>query len=199
MPPIRASVAIDGDDVYEDLFSAAAVLPQILAEADIVASRRTRVEDANVVVLYTATGSTARLAPIERAVSAGTGLLAIHSTAVLDGALELLGARYLGHGPAPHETRHRVHTTGAVVTRGVPSFEIDHEHYLLAVAEDAQIEAWRETAEGREPVVLRRQFGSGRVCYLQIGHDMRVWAEPSIRALVRNAAVWAAAGTGSEV
>lgn len=38
-----------------------------------------------------------------------------------------------------------------------------------------------------------RQEGLGRVCYLQLGHDMRCWDEPPVRELVASAARWGAA------
>jgi type 1 glutamine amidotransferase len=34
-------------------------------------------------------------------------------------------------------------------------------------------------------------MNSFAVCYVQFGHDMRSWAEPGVRDIVRRAAVWA--------
>lgn len=47
------------------------------------------------------------------------------------------------------------------------------------------------TRAGREPVAYRRQVGRGRVCYLQLGHDMRAWDDPPVRDFVTRAAAWA--------
>jgi len=40
-------------------------------------------------------------------------------------------------------------------------------------------------------VLYVREVGQGRVVYLALGHDMRSWGEPPVRALVRQALLWA--------
>ena len=109
---------------------------------------------------------------------------------------ELIGGRYRSHGPAPHESRFRVLPDQRhPVTSGLAPFDITHEHYQLDVGPAAQVIAWREIPAGtraaREPVCYVRAAGRGRVCYLQPGHDMRVWDEPGVRDLIIRAASWA--------
>ena len=58
----------------------------------------------------------------------------------------------------------------------------------------AEVVAWRDQAVGAaaaEPVCYVRSVGAGRVCYLQLGHDMRVWDEHAVRELITRAARWA--------
>jgi len=202
-----ATVVLTGDDVYEDLFGAGVELQELLAEEGLVT--RVRIGcgslasgapgDDAVIALYRAAGD---LGPRERAglqdaVAAGTGLLAVHSTAYFDDGAEaddalagLIGARYLDHGPRPHESRYRVHLAEHPVTAGVEPFDLEHEHYRLALQPGADVLAWREAPYGREPLVTAHRYGRGRVCYLQFGHDLRAWASEGVRALVAGAARW---------
>jgi type 1 glutamine amidotransferase len=81
------------------------------------------------------------------------------------------------------------------VTRGTAPFGITHEHYLVKTADDARVVAWRRTdAGGREPLVHVRREGRGRVCYVQLRHDMRAWDDPPVREIVTRAARWARGG-----
>jgi type 1 glutamine amidotransferase len=206
-----ALVAISGDDVYEDLFTAASALQTVLTDEGF--ATRTSMgtapldgaADAGVIVLYTALGrfTAQQRAGLEQAVRGGCGLVALHSAAVtatppghLDEADRLLsrliGGHYVSHGPPPHESRFEVRLdAGHEVTAGIAPFEVTHEHYRLATEPDVDVIAWRETDDGSQPLVHVRTCGEGRVCYIQLGHDMRIWGEPAVRLLVRRAARWA--------
>ncbi|MCU1420808.1 MAG: hypothetical protein JWN36_459 [Microbacteriaceae bacterium] len=210
---LTAQVVIAGDDVYEDLFTASVELQDLLASAGFVT--RVRMGTGlfahpltdDLIVLYRAAGSftTAEQRGLADAVAAGAGLLAIHSTAVFDGGtdfdsepgtdpdtdlLALFGARYVGHGPQPHESRFRVELAPHPVTAGLDPFELTHEHYRTELADDAEIVAWREAPYGSEPLVVVHEYGAGRVCFVQFGHDLRMWDEPGVRDTVMNAAAW---------
>jgi type 1 glutamine amidotransferase len=202
---------ISGDDVYEDLFTAASALQSALTDEGFATrtSLGTAPLDgaagADVIVLYTALGrfTAQQREGLARAVRGGCGLVALHSTTVpaspcdqLDEAdrllAEVIGSRYVSHGPLPHESRFGVRLDAThEVTAGIAPFEVTHEHYRLATAPDVRVIAWRETDAGTEPLVHVRQYGDGRVCYIQLGHDMRIWGEPAVRLLVRRAARWA--------
>jgi type 1 glutamine amidotransferase len=198
---LTAQVVIAGDDVYEDLFTASVELQDLLASAGFVT--RVRMGTGlfahpltdDLIVLYRAAGSftTAEQRGLADAVAAGAGLLAIHSTAVFAGDTDLLalfGARYVGHGPQPHESRFRVELAPHPVTAGLDPFELTHEHYRTELADDAEIVAWREAPYGSEPLVVVHEYGAGRVCFVQFGHDLRMWDEPGVRDTVMNAAAW---------
>jgi type 1 glutamine amidotransferase len=159
--------------------------------------------DTGLVLLYTAMGSFSEpaQAALAAAVRAGTGLIAVHSANVFpapDGApgtldpafrqaYALIGSRYASHGPPPHESRFTVQTDqGHPLTRGLSDFEITHEHYHLELTADVRVVARR----GTEAVVHVRQEGRGRVAYVQLGHDMRVWDDPKARALMTRCIGW---------
>ncbi len=223
--PPTAIVVLNGDDVYEDLFSAGLKLTELLAGLGFAA--RTAIgtarlaalaqAPADLIVLYTAMGHfpPARQAALAEAVGAGAGLLAVHASNVFpsadfpgaDGrldedfrtAFELIGSRYVSHGPRPHESRFVVESEpGHMITRNRGPFAISHEHYQLELAADAEVVAWRQVGAGREPVLHVRQHGRGRVCYLQLGHDMRAWDDPFVRTLITRAAWWAVAGASTD-
>jgi uncharacterized protein len=212
----HALVLINGDDVYEDLLIASIKLQEILtgtgfaARVAVGTGSLARAADADLVVLYTAMGlfPQSRQKALADAVAAGTGLIAVHSASVFprspDGSVagdhqviaELIGCRFVSHGPDPHESRFTVGVSAAhPVVRGLAAFDITHEHYQLELTAPAEVIAWREPAPagggGREPVCCVRSFGAGRVCYLQLGHDMRVFDEPAVRELIARAAGWA--------
>lgn len=211
--PPTAVVVLNGDDVYEDLFSAGFKLTELLAGlgfATRTAMGTARLasladEAVGLIVLYTAMGDfpPARQAALAEAVSAGAGLLAVHASNVFPGtdgrldedyrtAFELIGSRYAGHGPRPHESRFRVEFgPDHLLTPGRGPFEITHEHYQIELAPGAEVVAWRPAEAGPEPILHVREHGRGRVCYLQLGHDMRAWDDPLVRALITRAALWA--------
>jgi len=197
-----ALAVIGGDDVYEDLFTAAGQLAGLAAEAGLATrpsmgtARVARAAEHDLVLLYTAMGSFPEPAQVAlaEAVRAGTGLVAVHSANVFpdQGGYEsvhgLIGSRYVSHGPAPHESRFTVRTDREhPLTRGLGDFEIAHEHYHLELRTDVRVVAWRDA----EPVVHVRREGRGRVAYVQLGHDMRVWADPKARALMTRCIEWA--------
>jgi hypothetical protein len=209
-----ATVMLVGDDVYEDLFGAGVELQALFAQEGLATRvrvgagslRDTSAEGGrpgaagdDVIALYRAAGELgdSERRGLEHAVAGGAGLLAVHSTAYLedDALVPVIGARYLDHGPQPHESRFAVELAPHPVTDGVEPFELEHEHYRLAVEPGVDVLAWRDAPYGREPLVTAHAYGRGRVCYLQFGHDLRAWGSPQVRRLVTNAARWLAAPT----
>lgn len=210
MSTARAVVAIAGDDVYEDLFGVGAELQQLLAATGIAGALRMGMgwldgaDVPDLIVLYAAMGgySAARVARLVSLVETGTGLIVVHSSAVFptadghpvpphDALFELFGVRYESHGPQPHSSRFEVRLDEHPVTARVVPFTIEHEHYRLEITPSTRVVAYRETAVGREPIVTVRDEGDGRICFLQLGHDMRSMREPAVRRLIENAAAWA--------
>jgi hypothetical protein len=207
-----ALIVICGDDVYEDMFTASLELQDILIDEGFVARVRMGMSGAvaeagreDLIVLYRAMGefTPAHQAALAEAVRGGAGLLALHSSNVFGSnggeldeshrtAFELIGSRYVSHGEPPHESRHTVHLGGTdAVTDGIEPFELTHEHYRIETRPGVDVVAWRSTAHGAEPLVHLSNLGDGRICYVQFGHDMRVWREPSVRQIIARSAEWA--------
>jgi type 1 glutamine amidotransferase len=206
-----AIVVLTGDDVHEDLFTAGGKLQDMLARQGFATRVRMGTAvlrdaaDADLIVLYTAMGLFPGpvQAALADAVGAGTGLIAVHSANVFPSsggrldpryrqAFALIGSRFTGHGPQPQESRFEVAADQRhPVTRGLRPFRITHEHYRMELAPGTRVVAWRATPAGREPVVHLRTQGRGRVCYLQLGHDMRVWDDPALAGIVTRCGSWA--------
>jgi uncharacterized protein len=214
----RAMVVVNGDDIHHDLITASLVFQQIGTEAGFATRRaagtgrfadpRPETAGSDVYLLYLSGGqfSTGQQQALADAVAAGKGLVAIHCSNVMgwqgDGLdpgyrplFELLGNRYLSHGPGHHEGRHTIEVVAEhPVTDGVTDFELFDEYYEFEMADDkVTVLAQRHRADGVViPVMYAREVGAGRVIYLALGHDMRAWGEPPFRQLVRQALTWAA-------
>lgn len=214
----RAMVVVNGDDIHHDLITASLVFQQIGVEAGFATRRaagtgrfidpRPETAETDVFLLYLSGGQfvTEQQQALADAVALGKGLVGIHCTNVMgwrdDGLdpacrpfFELLGNRYLSHGPGHHEGRHTVEIVAEhPVTEGVADFELFDEYYEFEQADDKVVVlAQRRRADGTViPVLYAREAGAGRVVYLSLGHDMRAWGEPSFRRLVRQAMIWAA-------
>jgi type 1 glutamine amidotransferase len=216
--PAKAMVIVNGDDTHHDLLSAASVFQQLGIEAGFATRKaagaqrfvdaRPETAEASVYLFYTSGGlfSTEQQQALADAVAAGKGVVGIHGANIMgwegDGIapadrplFDLLGNRYLSHGPGHHEGRHRIEIVGEhPATAGVESFDLFDEYYEFEFADDdVTVLAQRERADGVIiPVMYARNVGAGRVIYLALGHDMRAWGEPSYRALVRQSLTWAA-------
>ena len=214
----RAMVIVNGDDIHHDLLSASLVFQQLGTEAGFATRRaigtarfvepRPETAEAEVYVLYTAGGQfdTAQQQALLDAVTAGKGVVAVHGANIMgwqgDGIspawlplFRLLGNRYLSHGPGHHEGRHTIEVVAEhPITAGVETFDLFDEYYEFEFADDdVTVLAQRHRDDGVViPVLYVREVGAGRVVYLALGHDMRSWGEPAVRALVRQAIQWAA-------
>jgi uncharacterized protein len=215
-------VIVNGDDIHHDLIGASLAFQQLGIEAGFATRRaigtnrfvepRPETAEADVYLFYTAGGqfATAQQEALAAAVAAGKGYVGIHGANIMgwegDGLdphdrplYELLGNRYLSHGPGHHEGRHTIEIVADhPITAGVEDFELFDEYYEFELAdEDVQVLAQRHRADGAViPVLYTRTVGAGRVVYLALGHDMRSWGEPPVRALVRQALQWAAGEAG---
>jgi uncharacterized protein len=215
-------VVVNGDDIHHDLITASLVFQQLGAEAGFATRRATgtgrfvsprqETAESDVYLFYTSGGQflTEQQRALAEAVALGKGLVALHCTNVMGGRnggldpadrplFELLGNRYLSHGPSDgpgqHEGRHTIEiASGHPVTDGVTDFELFDEYYEFELADDKiEVVAQRHRGDGAViPVMYAREVGAGRVVYLSLGHDMRAWGEPSFRRLVRQALAWAA-------
>lgn len=209
-------MVVNGDDTHHDLIGAALAFQQLGIEAGLATRRgmgtnrfvdpRPETADAAAYLCYTSGGqfTLRQQEALAQLVAAGRGLVAVHCSNVLGPAdrplFELIGNRYLSHGPGHHEGRHTVEIVADhPVTTGVTDFELFDEYYEFELADEkVEVLAQRHRADGVViPVMYAREVGAGRVVYLALGHDMRAWGEPPFRTLVRQALTWAAMCSGS--
>jgi hypothetical protein len=217
-------VIVNGDDIHHDLITASLVFQQIGTEAGFATRRaagtgrftepRPETASNDVFLFYTSGGqfSTAQQEALAALVTGGKGMVSVHCSNIMgwqgDGIapadrplFELLGNRYLSHGPGHHEGRHTIEIVADhPVTAGVTDFELFDEYYEFELSDNkVTVLAQRHRADGVViPVLYAREVGAGRVVYLALGHDMRAWGEPPFRQLVRQALTWAAGDAGQE-
>lgn len=220
----RAMVIVNGDDIHHDLITASLVFQQIGTEAGFATRRaagtgrfiepRPETAGSDVFLFYTSGGqfSTEQQEALARLVEGGKGMVSIHCSNIMgwEGGgiapadrplFELLGNRYLSHGPGHHEGRQAIEIVADhPVTAGVTDFELFDEYYEFELSDSkVTVLAQRHRADGVViPVMYAREVGVGRVIYLALGHDMRAWGEPPFRQLVRQALTWAADDTRQE-
>lgn len=126
-------------------------------------------------------------------VRGGGGLVALHATAVAAKAhpelARLLGGSFLFHPP---EQRFRVYPSYEehAVTEGVQAFELTDELYRLRCTSAEAIHLVAIDRGLAYPLGWSRREGRGRVVYLALGHDARVWQLPEYRKLVVQALRW---------
>ncbi len=220
----RAMVIVNGDDIHHDLITASLVFQQLGTEAGFATRRaagtgrfiepRPETAASDVFLFYTSGGqfSTAQQEALAGRSRAAQGMVSVHCSNIMgwqgDGIapadrplFELLGNRYLSHGPGHHEGRHTIEIVADhPVTAGVTDFELFDEYYEFELSDNkVTVLAQRHRADGVViPVMYAREVGAGRVVYLALGHDMRAWGEPPFRQLVRQAMTWAAGDSGPE-
>lgn len=115
------------------------------------------------------------LASIKDHIERGGGLLAMHTAVICwdnqPGWLDLLGGGWdwdrSFHPPL-----------GAITVQPAPVFAapfeiVDEAYHHLDLAADCEIIATADAGEGPQPVVWRRQHGSGRIVVDALGHDAR--------------------------
>lgn len=103
----------------------------------------------------------------------------------------MLGGRFTGH-PPPADFTVEVDPTHSV-TRGIESFSIHEEFYLLEMCAPARVLLRGSPPGGgsaRHPLGWVRQHGQGKVCYLALGHGPEQLAHPRVQQYLRQAVGW---------
>lgn len=126
-------------------------------------------------------------------VSAGGGLLAIHSGTTgyreTPTLRRLLGGVFIQHPPQCAVTI--APTAGHPLAAGVESFTIKDEHYQMEMESSEVAPLLTTTSEyGAQPGGWTRTEGAGRVCVLIPGHNVEVWLHPAYQKLIGNALRW---------
>lgn len=218
-PSQSVMVVVTGDDVHHDVLSAAPFFQNLGIDAGFLTRRAAGLQrfiepkqptaDSDHFLFYVSGGQFTRdqQEEFERLVRSGKGLVALHVSNVMgvadDGSLHpdyaaynrVLGNRYLSHGPGAQESRHTIHIEkDHPITAGLEDFDVYDEHYEFELLDhDIEVLASRTRSDGEViPVLYTRQVGDGRVVYLAMGHDLRVWGEPAFQTLVKQALRWVA-------
>ena len=105
--------------------------------------------------------------------------------------LDLLGGRYVGHGPLE---RFEVDVVDAAhpVTRGVtPFFVADEQHTPPCDLKRVHLLLRNRSDDGQTAAAgWVREVGRGRLCHLANGHTLEALVHPMYQKLLRNAVRW---------
>jgi hypothetical protein len=135
----------------------------------------------------------------DAALDRGVGVLAVHSAAStlreLPAYGEALGARWIaGRSWHPPLGEAPVHVVGHhEIREGLEDFTVVDERYT-GMPLTGVIEPIAEHEEGgiRHPLIWARELGRSRLVYSALGHDLRSYASPEHRQLLRHALAWLA-------
>jgi len=133
------------------------------------------------------------LALLDEFVSSGGGILGVHSaTASFQEQLhyfEILGGRFIGHGPvALFEVKP---VLDSIIFEGMPAFTVKDELYLHEL-QPGITPHFTATHEGREvPIVWTYRYGQGRVCYAVPGHRTETIRNKVYQGVLQRGLMWA--------
>ncbi len=105
--------------------------------------------------------------------------------------LNLVGGRYVGHGPL-ERFRVEVVDTEHPITRGVSSFFVaDEQHTPVYDADRVHLLLRNRADDGTTGAAgWTREPGKGRLCHLANGHTREALLHPMYQRLLRNAVLW---------
>jgi type 1 glutamine amidotransferase len=157
-------------------------------------------EGSSIVILYTcldeATAYCHTDAHIEglcRWVSAGGGLLAIHSATVAarrhSNLKSLIGGSFISHPPRARFVVTPV-ADGHPIIQGVDPFAIEDELYLHDVDPSVRVHLFAQHQGQTQPLAWTRQQGRGKVAYFALGHDQAAWDLPEYQKFVLQSLGW---------
>ncbi|MEX0677379.1 MAG: ThuA domain-containing protein [Pirellulales bacterium] len=132
---------------------------------------------------------------IVRFVHAGGAFLNLHNSMGLyppsGGYLELVGGRYIGHGPL-ERFRVEVVDPDHPITRGVSNFSVADEQHTPPYDKD-KVHLLLENRSDDGTVAAAGwvyEPGKGRLCHLANGHTREALQHPMYQRLLRNAVAW---------
>ena len=120
----------------------------------------------------------------------GGGLLAIHAASasfkLQPRWREILGGRFVGHGPVQ---RFQVEPSlpDDAEFGPLPAFEVRDELYRHEYDADNRVHLHVAVDGEREPVLWTRRHGEGRVAYCSLGHKAAALRHPSVVAVLQQA------------
>jgi type 1 glutamine amidotransferase len=193
------------DGLFHPPIRARRALHHILAELDTYAFTHIRsmeklpdtMEQYSAVVLYLHHKqiSDGSLAKLDAYLSSGGGLLGVHSATASykksDHFFEILGGRFIGHGPVE---KFSVQPTGCgQVFQNIPSFEVKDELYIHETQPGIEVH-FISTYQGEEiPVVWTRVYNKGRICYAGPGHRTQTMNAAAFQKILQQGLNWVVA------
>lgn len=132
------------------------------------------------------------LTKLKTYVTRGGGILAIHAaTASFKETLpyfEILGGRFIGHGPVESFDVKKVRDD---IFGGIDDFVVTDELYIHELQPNIEVH-FTAKHEGQDvPVVWTYQYGKGRVCYAVPGHTTESMRNKAYQELLKRALEWA--------
>ena len=123
----------------------------------------------------------------------GGGVLAVHSATAsykpTRGYFEILGGRFVGHGPVqPFEIRPA--RNDDPIFKGIGTFTVEDELYLHELQPDIDARFYAYHGGKPTPVVWTRTVGGGRVCYVCPGHRSASMRNPAVREILKRGMRW---------
>ena len=136
--------------------------------------------------------SEAALAKLDKFVSDGGGILGIHTATASfkeqSRYFEILGGRFIGHGPV---TSFEVKPVAdSDIFAGIPAFTVRDELYIHELQPGITAH-FISAHEGQEiPTVWTHQYGKGRVCYAVPGHLTSAIKNKTYQKVLRKGLSW---------
>jgi type 1 glutamine amidotransferase len=126
-------------------------------------------------------------------VRGGKGFIGIHGSGWWIGGehIRLVGGHANWHPPGLEFTV-RIDDTQHAITEGIGDFGVQDEIYMSAWDPSIHVLATAEWADKRHPMAWTNRYGEGRVFYTTLGHGPGTFENPTMQALLANAARWAA-------
>lgn len=121
----------------------------------------------------------------------GGGILSIHAaTASFKETLpyfEILGGRFVGHGPVE---RFQVEKVKDGIFSGIANFAVTDELYIHELNPNIDVH-FTAKLDGKDiPVVWTYQYGKGKVCYAVPGHTTESMRNKTYQGLLRRGLAW---------
>jgi uncharacterized protein len=190
------------DGIFHPPFAAVRQLHKTLAENEGLVFKHVRsmeqlpedLLDYAALVLYFhhKTISQAALKCLEDFVSAGGGVLGVHSATASfkqEGRyFDILGGRFVGHGVI-EQIEVKSCSDGGVFPPGL-SFPVFDELYFHEMSPDISVH-FATIQEGEEvPVVWTNLYGRGKVCYVMPGHTVKSMKNPAVQKILQEGLNW---------
>jgi len=130
---------------------------------------------------------------LDRFVSQGGGLLAVHSASASfkqsRGYFNIIGGRFTSHGKV-EDYAVSPRTESSIIFPGINDFTIRDELYIHEYRKDVTIHFYADYHGTPEPAVWTRVHHEGRVAYASFGHCARAMTVPEVKSIIQKCLLW---------